>query len=174
MDDHTVETILSRHCCRSFSGGELPEKDIATLMECLRWAPSAGNVQPWFFYIVRGQGVKEALAEAAFGQDFVARAAVVFVACADPEASATVYGERGRRLYYLQDTAAAVENLLLGATALGYGACWVGAFDEGLARAALSIPGHLRPVAMVPVGPGRPAARIPGRKDTAEIFRLMK
>jgi len=58
----------------------------------------------------------------------------------------------------LQDTAAATENLLIAATALGYGSCWVGAFDEDRVRAILDLPGRLRPVAMVPIG--RPAERL--------------
>ncbi len=174
MNEKTIETILHRHSCREFTGGELPEEHLKTLMDCLRWAPSAGNLQPWFFYIVVNPQVKQHLARAAFGQDFIARAAVVFVVCAEPEASAVVYGERGTTLYCLQDTAAAVENLLLATTALGYGSCWIGAFNEELARKALDIPPHLRPVAIVPIGPGKPIVRFPGRKTASEIFEFVK
>jgi len=174
MNDKTIETILQRHSCREFTGGQIPDERMKTLMECLRWAPSAGNLQPWFFYVVRSQEAKENLARAAFRQQFIADAAVVFVICAEPEASAIIYGDRGRTLYCLQDTAAAVENLLLAATALGYGSCWIGAFNEQLAREALDIPRRLRPVAIVPVGPGRPVIRFPGRKAASEILKLVK
>ncbi len=173
MSEKTIETILHRHSCRDFTGGSVPEEHLKTLMECLRSSPSAGNVQPWFFYVVQREEVKKDLARAAFGQNFVAQAAVVFVVCAEPEASEAVYGERGRTLYCLQDTAAAAENLLLAATALGYGSCWTGAFDEQAARRALDIPEHLRPVAMVPVGPGRPVTRFPGRKAASEVFEFV-
>jgi nitroreductase len=174
MSKSAIETILQRHSCRHFTGGGLPEKDLNTLMECLRWSPSAGNLQPWFFYLVESQKGKDSLARAAFRQDFIAEAAVVFVACAEPEASAAIYGERGRSLYCLQDTAAAVENLVLAATALGYGSCWIGAFDEEMARRALDIPRHLRPVAIVPLGPGKAIVRFPGRKAASEIFEFVK
>jgi len=174
MKQKTIETILQRHSCREFTADRLPQEHLETLMECLRWAPSAGNLQPWFFYVVESQRVKDNLARAAFGQHFIAQAAVVFVACAQPEASQAVYGERGRTLYCLQDTAAAVENLLLAATALGYGSCWIGAFDEEMARRALDIPRHLRPVAIVPLGPGQPIVRFPGRKAPSEIFEVVK
>jgi nitroreductase len=173
MSEKTIETILHRHSCRDFTGGSVPEEHLQTLMECLRCSPSAGNVQPWFFYVVQRKEVKKELARAAFGQNFMAEAAVVFIACAEPEASEAVYGERGSTLYCLQDTAAAVENLLLAATALGYGSCWVGAFDERAARRALDVPEHLRPVAMVPVGPGRPVTRFPGRKSASEIVEFV-
>ena len=171
MHEKVIDTILRRHSCRDFTGGEIPEKHLRILMDCLRWAPSAGNLQPWFFYVVKKEQTKQELARAAFGQGFVADAAVVFVACAEPDASAAVYGERGRSLYCLQDAAAAVENLLLGATALGYGSCWIGAFNEDMARRALDVPRHLRPVAIVPVGPGKPVVRFPGRKPPSDVFQ---
>jgi nitroreductase len=174
MSNAAIETILNRHSCREFTRGEIPDEHMNLLMECLRWSPSAGNLQPWFFYIVKGRDAKRALAGAAFHQDFIADAAVVFVVCAEPDASAAVYGERGRSLYCLQDTAAAVENLILAATALGYGSCWIGAFNEGRASEALEIPRHLRPVAIVPVGPGEPVTRFPGRKNSSEVFQRVE
>jgi len=143
------------------------------LMDSLRRAPSAGNVQPWRFYVVRNGSLKAELAEAAHGQGFVKQAPVVFVVCGDAEASAEHYGERGRTLYYIQDTAAAVQNLLIAATALGYGACWVGAFDERLAADTLSLPGSLRPLAIVPVGKVKTAPHPPDRKPVEETFEVL-
>ena len=119
-------------------------------------APSAGNRQPWHFYVVTNETVKNGLAGAAYGQEFVSQAPVVIVVCALPSMSADVYNERGRNLYCIQDTAAAIENLLLAAESLGLGTCWVGAFDESHASRALKLPRERRPVGMVPVG--RPAA----------------
>ncbi len=174
MTDKVVDTILQRHSCREFTGGDVPEHHLKMLMESLRWAPSAGNLQPWFFYVVEKHQTKKELVRAAFEQDFIADAAVVLVACAEPDASASVYGERGRTLYCLQDTAAAIENLLLAATALGYGTCWIGAFNEQIAREALDIPQRLRPVAIIPLGPGKAAARFPGRRAASEIFQFVR
>jgi nitroreductase len=168
-----VKYVLERHSARDFTGEGVKAEDISTLMEALRWAPSAGNVQPWYFYVVTNRDVMAALAEAAYRQNFIAEAGVVFVVCADPELSAATYGERGRELYCLQDTAAAVENLLVVAHMLGYGACWVGAFNERHAAKALDVPDHLRPVAIVPVGPCRPVAGFPGRRPANTIFKMI-
>jgi len=114
--------------------------------------------------------VRAELAQAAGGQSFVAEAPVVIVVCADPARSAQRYRERGRTLYTYQDTAAATQNLLLAATDLGLGACWVGAFDtEGVSR-ALALPDGLIPVAMVPVGfPLQPSQRTTTRRDLSEV-----
>ena len=62
------------------------------------------------------------------------------------------FGSRGEHLYCIQDTAAAIQNLLLAVVALGLGACWVGAFEENRVREVLNIPKELRPIAIIPVG----------------------
>jgi len=169
-----ISCILDRRSCRDFLPAPLREGDLELLLEAARWAPSAGNVQPWFFCVVRQRNLKLKLAAAALGQDFLAGAAVVIVVFANPEESACSYGERGRTLYCLQDTAAACENLLIAATALGYGSCWVGAFDERAVTPLLEIPGHLRPVALIAVGPGEPVTSFPDRKSLARISRILE
>jgi len=158
---------------RNFSGGRLDKGEIELLLDAMRWAPSAGNLQPWFFYVVINADIKRKLAHAAYEQDFVGDAACVFVICANPEESAKRYGTRGRNLYSYQDTACAVENLLLAAYALGYGACWVGAFDEEKLQAILDIPEYLRPVAIVPVGKGK-VVDYTDRKPLKEVSKIIE
>jgi nitroreductase len=72
----------------------------------------------------------------------------------------------------IQDTAAAVENLLIAATALGYGTCWIGAFDEAGVHSLLGLPEHLRPVAMVPVGRPAEGTTARPRRGVHEIIEL--
>jgi nitroreductase len=147
------QVIEARTSVREFDPGVdvLPETVERLLAAAIR-APSAGNRQPWHFYVVRSDAMRQALAAAAYGQDFVSQAPVVIVVCADAEQSAGRYGQRGRELYCLQDTAAAVEHILLASVALGLGGCWVGAFDERSASQALDLPGWHRPVAILPIG----------------------
>ncbi len=165
------EAIKERHSIRRYvEGRDVPAETVERLLQAAIAAPSAGNCQPWHFVVVRDPKTKRGLAEAAYGQQFVAQAPVVIVVCADPARSASRYGRRGSELYCLQDTAAATENILLGVTALGLGACWVGAFDEGAAAAALNLPSHLRPVAIIPVGhPDERFARRTPRRPLAEV-----
>jgi nitroreductase len=168
-------TAISNRCSvRSFAPGELDASTVKKLLEAAVRAPTAGNMQPWHFVVVRSAEVKQALASAAYGQGFVAQAPVVIVVCAEPERSAARYGLRGRDLYCLQDTSAATEHILLAATALGLGACWVGAFDEQAAARTLDLPAQLRPVAMVPIGqpstgPGIGSSRRPLYEVTSFI-----
>ena len=147
------QVIEDRHSVRDFDAGrDLPPEMVQRILKAAIRAPSAGNCQPWHFVVVRSEQTKDMLALAAYGQGFVAHAPVVIVVCADPSRSAWRYESRGTQLYCLQDTAAATEHILLAVTALGLGACWVGAFDEGAASQALGLPANLRPVAIVPIG----------------------
>jgi len=151
------EAIKTRRSIRAFTEEEVSEEEIRKIREAARWAPSAGNIQPWIFVIVRDPKRKRRLSEAALNQLFIEEAPVVIVVCADQERSGRVYGRRGSDLYCIQDTAAAIQNLLLAAHALGLGACWVGAFNEDAVRHVLNIPDGVRPVAIIPMG--RPAVK---------------
>jgi nitroreductase len=147
------QVLDKRRSVRDFdSSVEVSDEAVERLLQAAIQAPSAGNRQPWHFYVVRDAKVRQGLAGAAFGQSFVAEAPVAIVVCADPEQSAARYAQRGRDLYCLQDTAAAAEHILLAAVSLGLGGCWVGAFDEGRAAKVLGLPSTLRPVAILPIG----------------------
>jgi nitroreductase len=147
------QVLEDRHSVREFDPGvDVPPKMVERLLMAAIRAPSAGNRQPWHFYVVRDQALREGLVKAAGGQEFIAEAPVAIVVCADAEQSAQRYGKRGRELYCLQDTAAAVEHILLSAVALGLGSCWIGAFDEKKAADVLKLPERHRPVAILPIG----------------------
>jgi nitroreductase len=165
--------VEDRHSVRNFDQGrDVSPEIVAKLLETAIRAPSAGNCQPWYFFVVRNQEIKRALAQAALGQWFLSEAPVVIVVCAEPERSALRYANRGRYLYCLQDTAAATENLLLAAVASGLGTCWVGAFDDEQASQALDLPAHLRPVAIVPIG--YPTGRLSLRTDRRRLETVSK
>lgn len=148
-----------RRSIRAFTEEEVTDEEIEKILEAARWAPSAGNIQPWEFIIIRRSDIKREIARAALNQTFIEEAPVVIVVCADELRSSRVYGSRGASLYCIQDTAAAIENMLLAACALGLGACWVGAFYEEEVRRILKVPKGLRPVAIIPIG--RPAESPP-------------
>jgi len=165
------QVIEERRSVRNFDGErDVPPEMVQKILEAAIRAPSAGNCQPWHFVVIRSKQTKTLLAEAAYGQWFVAEAPVVIVVCADPARSAQRYRSRGAQLYCLQDTAAATEHILLAVTALGLGACWVGAFDEEAASKALNLPASLRPVAIVPIG--YPAAR-PSRTSRRSLGEVI-
>jgi nitroreductase len=182
-----LNTIKNRRSIREFADQQISPEDVEVLIEAIRWAPSAGNLQSRKFYFVFNNEVRKKLARAAgnpdlparmktlvkiaMGRHFVSKAPLVVVACLDRTISAR-YGERGVSLYGIQDVAASIMNMMLTAHELGLGSVWVGAFDENDVSAVLDLPGKLRPVALVPVGfPAKvpvPTSRI--AKDEAVVF----
>lgn len=169
-----LDLLFSRFSCRRFRDEPVDPADREALREALRWAPSAGNAQPWAFIEVRDEQVKRDLADASLRQLFVAQAPVVYAVCADPAEAERAYGERGRTLYVLQDTAAAVMTLLVAANMLGYGSCWVGAFDENRVARILGLAPGLRPVALVPIGPPAEEDKGSHRKAEGRVFRFIE
>jgi nitroreductase len=152
MTKDVIAAIEERRSIREFEETPIPDATIGRLIESARLAPSAGNLEPWKFVVVKRDDLKQALASAAFGQNFIGVAPVCIVVCAEPERSAARYGERGANLYCLQDSAAAVQNILLTATAYGLGSCWVGAFDETQVKEILGLAPKYKPVAILPIG----------------------
>ncbi len=146
------EAVKNRRSIRAFKRRAVPEGIVEKLIDAARHAPSAGNIQPWEFVIVREPQVKHELSIAALNQALIEEAPVVIAVCADEARSSQGYGSRGANLYCIQDTAAATQNMLLAAHALGLGACWIGAFQEEIVRKVLNTPVHVRPVAIIPVG----------------------
>jgi len=146
------EVMRGRRSVRAYTREEVSDEELKKVLEAGRCAPSAGNVQPWKLVIVRDEATKRRLVMDALGQDFISEASVVVVVCVDLRRASLAYGDRGEKLYCLQDAAAFIQNMLLAAYALGLGTCWVGAFREEAVRKTLSIPTECRPVAIVPIG----------------------
>jgi nitroreductase len=152
MTKDIFDCIRESHSVRNFKSEQIPEPTLTRILEAGNMAPSAGNLQPWYFYVVQDSSVKEKLAAAAFDQEQISDAPTVVVILADPARSNERYGERGAQLYCLQDTAAATQNILLAAEGLGIAACWIGAFDETKVEETVEAPPRLRAVAMVCLG----------------------
>jgi len=167
------EAILKRRSVRNFEKREIPKEKIEKLKEALIWAPSAGNLQARRFYFVFNEEIKKKLAVAALNQNFIAQAPLVIVGCCDLE-KISWYGERGRNLYTICDVSAAIENLLLMATAEELGACWVGAFDEEKVSKILSLSQNERPIAIIPVGFPKEIPFPPEREPKENLIKEIK
>jgi nitroreductase len=165
-----LEIIKNRRSIRAFKKQDIPPDIIEKLLEAARWAPSAGNVQPWAFVVVSSQKMKQSLSMAAFGQKTLEEASVVIVVCADEKLAEQSYGVRGKSLFCLQDTAAAIQNILLTAYSLGLGSCWIGAFKEDEIKKAIKAPKEMRPIAMIPIGYPNEAPSARSRRPVSEIM----
>lgn len=156
------DVILKRRSIRKYQPKPVDDKLIGVILWAGAQAPSAGGLKDWRFIVVKDEKRKEKLYEACFKQDHVREAPVDIVVAADIEAQGLKYGKRGELVYALEDAAAAIENMLLAATALGLGSCWVGAMDEEEVRHVVGLPDSVRPVAIITLG--YPAEE-PGEKE---------
>jgi len=161
----TVTTILSRRSIRRYREEPMPAADLTTILECARQAPSAGNRQACHLIAVTDPALRRKVAEACHNQTWMGDASVIVVGLGDPSISEG---------WHHVDTAIALQNLVLAATSLGYGTCWVGACDHDKLRELLSIPPELRILACIPVGRAvdQPEAR--PRRDMADYVSLQR
>jgi len=174
MTKDVMDAIKERRSVRKFKEEPINDSTLGRVIEAALWAPSAGNIQPWHFYVIHNRDLKEKLQEAGFNQAAVASAPVTIVVCADLALAAGKYGERGVNLYCLQDTACAVQNMMLAAIAFGLDTVWVGAFDEKKVAAVLDLPDNYRPVAMVPIGFGEAKPKPPAKRPVDEVVHVIK
>ncbi len=128
------------------------DETIGMVLDAAAHAPSAGNLEPWKFVVVREKEIKLKLAKAALDLEHVAKAPVVIVVCGDVERAASKYAARGEKLYVVQDTAYASLLVLLSCSVVGLGCYLVRSFDEDAVREVLEIPEGVRPFTIIPVG----------------------
>lgn len=152
MENEVLKTIKKRRSVRAFKEEPIPEDKLETILKAAKWAPSAGNQQPWEFVVVREASIQEKLVQNAYGQEFIQEAPIVIVIGANKKRSAERYGKRGKQLYCLLDAAVATQNLMLAAHSLGFATCWVGAFKDAEVSETIGFPEHVRPVGIIPLG----------------------
>lgn len=137
------ETVEKRRSIRKFEPNPIPDRDLKKILEAGRLAPSGGNRQPWSFIVVRKPETKKKLAAVANLQRFIADADTVLIALGDPAVSKSLYK---------QDPMIAIEHMVLASTALGYGTCWIGAFNENDVKEIAKIPENMTVIALLPIG----------------------
>lgn len=147
-----LELIQSRRTVKHFLPKFVSWENIAKVIDAARHAPSSGNIQNWKFIIFIEPGKKQALAKACFEQYDIANAGALIVVCAEHDKVERYYGERGKKLYSIQNCAAAIQNMLLEAHSLGLGSQWIGAFDDDEVRSLTGIPTDVEAQAIVAIG----------------------
>ena len=146
------EVVAARHSVRAYRPDPVPDESILRCLEAARSAPSWRNGQCWRFIVVRDKATIDHLAgQRVYGYPINAwlkAAPVMVVACAEPRES----GQHEGLPYWAVNTAIALEHLVLAATALGLGTCWIGGFSEEAVRVLLDVPDRIRVVAYTPLG----------------------
>jgi nitroreductase len=164
------KTVEDRRSMRKYAETPVEEEKLHRILETANRAPSAGNLQGYEIYIVRKLEQRQALVKAAWDQEFLAEAPVVLIFCSNPDRSSVKYGDRGVKLYSIQDATIACTYSQLAAKAQGLDTVWVGAFDEKAVSEILQIPSNLRPVVLLPIGY---AGKVPSVRPRRELRDLI-
>lgn len=147
------ETVRHRHSVRRYMDMSVEQEKLHAILEMACAAPSAGDLQAYRILVVQDASKRAALQQAAHDQPFIAEAPVCLVFCSDNPRSAQKYGERGDKLYALQDATIAATYAQLAVVAAGLGSTWVGYFDEDAVKQTLGIAEQgLHPIAMLSIG----------------------
>jgi len=155
------EAIKGRRSVRKYTKESVSEDLIVKILEAGRWAPSAGNSQPWSFIVLRDGEVRRKVADVTTTGKFLANAPVGVSVVIDPRASK----------HPVEDGSIATQNMLLAAHALGLGACWIGSYNsvyEERVKEILGIPKDKRLLSIISIGfPAESPTKT--RKDLGEI-----
>lgn len=155
------EAIKGRRSIRKYTQEQLSGEQVMQILEAGRWAPSRGNSQAWKFIVVKNAQMLKDLGEAIPTGKFLAEAPLGIAVVIDPRASK----------HPQQEGAAAIQNMLLAAHALGLGACWIsihGTDCEEKVRQLLQIPDEELLLSVVSIGhPAESPEK--GRKELDEI-----
>lgn len=136
-----LEAIARRRSVREFTGVPVPRRHLEAIVNAGRMAATGYNRQPWTFVVITDPDM---LCQASLGKAWVQRAGALIAVVLDPSAP-----------FWREDGCAAVENMLIAATALGYGSCWLeGATrpHEADLKRLLGVPEELRLATLVAVG----------------------
>ena len=136
-----LEAIRKRRSVREYTGDPIPRADLETIVDAGRLAATGGNRQPWDFIVVTEREMIEQLKVASQWMD---RAGAIIAVVLDPSSR-----------WWLEDGSAAVENMLIASTALGYGSCWLEGYTlprEEEFKALLGVPDDRRLLTLIPIG----------------------
>lgn len=149
--NENLQFIFSRRSIRKYLDQQIDEKTITDLLEAAMAAPSAVAKDPWHFIVLRKRGTLDKLAELLPNGQMLRQAPLGILVCGDMHKA-----HDQQESYMLQDLSAAVENMLLAATALGLGGCWLGVHPrkermEGV-RLMFRLPDGIIPFCAVSLG----------------------
>lgn len=153
----TLETIQARQSIRKYKPDPIPSQDLYQILEAARLAPTGGNRQKWRLIVVTDPDLRRQTAQACNGQTWIASAPVILCLVTLPD-EGKVNG------------AIVLDHAILAATNLGYGTCWIGAYDPVAIKDVLGIPEDHSIVCLTPVGIPAEKPAVRPRKAPAELF----
>lgn len=163
--------ILNRFSVRSYTNQKVEKEVILEILEAARIAPSAVNFQPWHFIVITEPDVLSDFQDV-YPPLWFKEALVCIVICADH--SQSWKRKSDGKDFADVDIAIAADHLILKATELGLGTCWVCNFDALLAQKKLGLPEYIEPMVLVPLGYTLAETQEKKRKSLQELVHWEK
>ncbi|MBN1217845.1 MAG: nitroreductase family protein [Anaerolineae bacterium] len=162
-----VELVKQRYSVRAYKPDPVEEEKLQLVLDAARLAPSAVNRQPFRLIVLPTKG-REAELRRIYHRSWFSQAPFVICICSLP---GEAWVRRDGQNYHHVDAAIAMDHLILAATSLGLGTCWVAAFDVEAAREVLGLPEGVEPVAFTPLGYAADKLGSKDRKDLSALVR---
>ncbi len=163
------ELIRQRYSVRGYKPDPVPDELLAQVLEAGRLAPTAANKQPFRIIVIHTRG-REAELGRIYHRDWFVQAPLILCVC-------TVGAEAWQRTRYDGkshadvDATIVMDHMVLAATELGLGTCWIAAFNPAAARESLGLPEGVEPVLFTPLGYPADPPRVKERKPLADLVR---
>ncbi|NJD58926.1 MAG: nitroreductase, partial [Anaerolineae bacterium] len=142
------ELIKHRYSVRAYKPDPVEDEKIMLVLEAARLAPTAGNRQPFQIVVIHTKG-REGDLRAVYPREWFTQAPLVLCVVGTPS---TAWVRRDGRQYLGVDSGIVMDHIILAATDLGLGTCFIAAFDEAKAREVLALPDEVEPVLLTPLG----------------------
>ncbi len=164
-----LDAIMTRTSVRQYTDKIIPLDDIETILKAGMAAPTAGNRQPWEFYVVNDTNIiKQFVGVSKYTAPMNEYARTAIIVCGVPSKSFP-----DGPTYWIQDCSAATENILLATEALGYGAVWCGVYPGmdrvAVLRGLLDIPEELVPLNIIMMGEPNAEPKIKDKWDVTKV-----
>jgi nitroreductase len=143
------------------------EEKVREVLEAARLAPTAANRQPFQLIVIHPAG-REAELRRIYSKEWFVQAPLVICACAVPNEG---WVRMDGKPYVDVDVTIAVDHLILAATSLGLGTCWIAAFNPDAAREVLGLTEEVEPVVFTPLGYPADQPRTKRRKSLEDLVR---
>jgi nitroreductase len=161
-----LSLVRNRRPPTRFADRPVPEEALSSVLEAARWAPSAGEAQPWRFVVVREGLRRHRIAAAAFNHPHARMAPVLVLCCARIHSHVSGNG----RVSFPVDVAAATQTMALAAADVGLATSWLTGFREPSVREAADIPADVPIVAILALGYADGLEPLSERTDAATVI----
>ena len=164
------DLIKKRYSVRAYQSKPVEEEKLQQVLEAANLAPTAANRQPFKIIVIHTKG-REAELKRIYHREWFSQAPLVIGICA---AASEAWSRMDGKNYADIDATIVMDHLILAATDLGLGTCWIAAFDPAAARGILGLPDDVEPVAFTPLGYPADEMKMKKRKSLEEIVRYEK